>query len=559
MKIEAKQIQAQKLQNKEFYIKANNIKPTFKELPDEFVSDTMQNASEHNGIISYIAAGIAAIGTGFAFFRNRKARIAKQIANNEKEIAQKTKTEVEDALARLKAENEAINKALDEWHEAIISPTKNTSTNKAGSTNTYSHGSSKSRGNSSTKETQGESRRATSQNPNKSESHNSNVDVKVSNNNESVRTNNNDAINRTKQTVSTHLNEEDKKYFEKEKQKLLELIDKSAMKEDAKQEWLKTIEIGINDIITNSKGIEEDKKTLSYIKEIVDIQLENCKMFDEYENKMHFNGHNVVQETLTKLAQKQGFSRILGYKAQKDFLNEKLIKPLKTNNEVPNIILMYGPKGTGKTLFGKAIAYEGQANLINLDLSIFPEENLQNLKDAVNKSKKYFEKTGKRSILLLNEVDGVECNKEYIDILNKLSKEFHATLIATTNYPKKVDSRILHANNFEKLYMPTSTKEDIAEILEYALKELSESNIDFNVLAKMLTERANGGAYSNAQIYDVSEQIIKSHYGEILDKKIGQKVASDFVPVSKQEIIEHLKQIKPDISKETIDSYKNIF
>ena len=210
-------------------------------------------------------------------------------------------------------------------------------------------------------------------------------------------------------------------------------------------------------------------------------------------------------------------------------------------------------------MFGKAIAYEGQANLINLDLSIFPEENLQNLKDAVNKSKKYFEKTGKRSILLLNEVDGVECNKEYIDILNKLSKEFHATLIATTNYPKKVDSRILHANNFEKLYMPTSTKEDIAEILEYALKELSESNIDFNVLAKMLTERANGGAYSNAQIYDVSEQIIKSHYGEILDKKIGQKVASDFVPVSKQEIIEHLKQIKPDISKETIDSYKNIF
>ena len=101
MKIEAKQIQAQKLQNKEFYIKANNIKPTFKELPDEFVSDTMQNASEHNGIISYIAAGIAAIGTGFAFFRNRKARIAKQIANNEKEIAQKTKTEVEDLILEI--------------------------------------------------------------------------------------------------------------------------------------------------------------------------------------------------------------------------------------------------------------------------------------------------------------------------------------------------------------------------------------------------------------------------------------------------------------------------
>lgn len=170
-----------------------------------------------------------------------------------------------------------------------------------------------------------------------------------------------------------------------------------------------------------------------------------------------------------------------------------------------------------------------------------------------------FEKTGKRSILLLNEIDGVECNKEYIDIINNLSKKYHATLLGTTNYPKKVDTGILNANNSEKLYMPTSTQEDITKILEYVLKDFSEQGVNFKELAKILTDKTNGAAYSNAQIYEVADQIVKLHYGEILDKKVKQKISSNLAPISEREIIERLNKIEPDISKEVIDSYKNIF
>ena len=539
MRIEATQKQAQNLENKVMNNK-RYINPAFKaEIPDEFVSETFDGAGEHNGLGGYLAAGLAAIGAGFAFFRNRKARIAKQIAKNEKEVVQRAKTEAEDALARLKAENEALNKSLDEWHKAIISPTKNNGTNKTGQTQAHPSGS------------------------NKMEVNHSGSVTKTGNSSGNAGAKGPKPVNDAQHSVNTSMIEEDKKYFENVEQELLESIDKSVMKDDIKKGWVRTIRELVATTLNSNNSIEHKKETLDMFKKELAYQIEWASKMDNTEKLMHdikeVIEYNYSTQKRNKLAQKKGFTRILGYQPQKDFLNEKLVRPLKTNGKTPNIILMYGPKGTGKTLFGKAVAYEGNANLINIDCSIFPEENLQNLKDAANKSKECFKKTGKRSILLLNEIDGVECNNEYIDILNNLSKEYHATLLATTNYPKRVDSRILNANNSEKLYMPTSTKEDIAKILEYVLKDFSEQGIDFIELARKVTDRANGAAYSNAQIYEVADQIVKLHYGETLNKKLDKKMSSDLAPISKQEIIEHLDKIEPDISKEIIDSYKNLF
>jgi ATP-dependent 26S proteasome regulatory subunit len=540
MKIETKQTQTQNIQNRLNGTKTNSIKPIFREIPDEFISETAESAGEHNGLVGYIAAGVAAIGAGFAFFRNRKARIAKQIAENEKEVIKKAKSEAEDVLARLKAENEALNKSIDEWNEAILSPTKNKGSNKTGKSQAYSSGSSKTEGNragsrtntgSSSGKTGTKGERAT--------------------------------VNNAQNSANIYMSEEDKKYLEKAKQELLDMVDKSAVNKDIKKELVNEIEECAESILNGSNSVEDKKISLDLLKGIIGDQLEMTGKWEALQKEMYdmkeVIEYNYSTQKRKELAQKKGFARILGYQTQKDFLNEKLIKPLKKNSETPNIILMYGPKGTGKTLFGKAVAHEGNANHISIDVSIFPEENLQNLKDAVNKSKECFEKTGKRSILLLNEIDGVECNKEYIDIINNLSKKYHATLLATTNYPKKVDTGILNANNSEKLYMPTSTKEDITKILEYVLKDFSEQGVNFKELAKILTDKTNGAAYSNAQIYEVADQIVKLHYGEILDKKVKQKITSNLAPISEREIIERLNKIEPDISKEVIDSYKNIF
>ena len=539
MKIETKQTQTQNIQNRLNDTKTNSIKPIFREIPDEFISETAESAGEHNGLMGYIAAGVAAIGAGFAFFRNRKVRIAKQIAENEKEVIKKAKSEAEDVLARLKTENEALNKSIDKLNEAILSPTKSKGSNKTGKSQAYSSGNSKTEGNRAGSGT-------------KAGSSSGNIGRKGE-----------ATVNKAQHSANISMSEEDKKYFENVKLELLESIDKSSMKDDIKKGWQNSIKEVVAITQNSNNSIEHKKETLDMLKKEIAYQIEWTTKMDNVEKNLYdmkeVIEYNYSTQKRKELAQKKGFARILGYQTQKDFLNEKLIKPLKKNSETPNIILMYGPKGTGKTLFGKAVAYEGNANHISIDVSIFPEENLQNLKDAVNKSKECFEKTGKRSILLLNEIDGVECNKEYIDIINNLSKKYHATLLGTTNYPKKVDTGILNANNSEKLYMPTSTQEDITKILEYVLKDFSEQGVNFKELAKILTDKTNGAAYSNAQIYEVADQIVKLHYGEILDKKVKQKISSNLAPISEREIIERLNKIEPDITKEVIDSYKNIF
>lgn len=231
MKIETAQTQTQSLQNKVNDAKRGSIKPTFKEIPDEFVSETMENAGEHNGLFGYIASGLAAIGAGVAFFRNRKARIAKQIAKNEKEIAQRAKTEAEDALARLKAENEALNKSIDEWNEAILSPTKNKGSNKTGESQAYSSGSSKSSGNPASSGTK-TGYTHSSNNSNKTEGSHSVGSAKAESFNENIGTKGTEALNEAQHSANISMTEEDKKYFEKSKQELLEMIDKAGILQD---------------------------------------------------------------------------------------------------------------------------------------------------------------------------------------------------------------------------------------------------------------------------------------------------------------------------------------
>lgn len=474
MKIELGQVQ--NYSNTTFEAKFSKLKPSFKaEIPDEFVNGAIENVGENSSVLGWLAGTIAAVGAGFAFFRNRKARIAKELTQREKELAEKTKTESQELLSKLKAENEALNKQLDEIHNMLIAPTKDVTSNPI----------------NSKKNT-------------RSSSHNN------SSNGYSSHTN-----TRTKNSSGEHSNWEN---------------------------------------MTTEEIIQEQKEWQeNFNRKCDELESEITKHKEVFE-------FSAVKKKLEQLANKKGFDRILGYQAQKDFLINKFINPLKNKEELPNVILMYGPKGTGKTLFAKATAYEGNVNYIDLELGLTKEENLQLLKDAINQSKVNFEKTGQHSILHLDEIDGVVCNEEYSNIINKLSEDHHATLIATTNYFKNVDPKIINANKTDKLYMPTATEDDIAKILEYVLKDFSEPDVNFHTLAEAIIKNANDNAYSNAKIYLIADTVVNNHYAEMMNKKLKQNISSDLKLISEDEILKYIeKNLKPDISKKELDESKNIF
>lgn len=88
-----------------------------------------------------------------------------------------------------------------------------------------------------------------------------------------------------------------------------------------------------------------------------------------------------------------GFERIGGYDALKDFIRETLIMPIREPEraaalgmERPRGFIMFGPGGTGKTVFAKAIAKEVSYPFCTLSpenfMSSYVGESEKNLRDA---------------------------------------------------------------------------------------------------------------------------------------------------------------------------------
>lgn len=509
-----------------FNSKFDFIKPAFKaSISDEFVTIGAENAGNSGNTVGWIAGALAILGSGFAFFRNRKANIDKKIAEAAKEAAEKSKKEAEEKAKKLEQEFEEFKKKLDETIDnAANKPIKSheSAGNKPESTsmiNAVNHNSGSHTGN------------RTKTNGN-SGNHNSNGSNNVTNVN--TRTSS-FASHSTATSRSTTIDSQQQNnhiqspQFTKQngKKDVTDMTIEEIMQEQ--QEWQENF----------NRKVDETMKSLEENKEAIEFSWSTAKR--------------------NELNNAKGFKRILGYSPQKNFLINKLINPMKNKQEVPSMVLMYGPKGTGKTLFSRAVAHEANAEYIKLDLMLDEQENLEVLKNAAENAKQTFEKTGKSTILHLDEIDGVVCDEKYADLLKNLSKEYHATLLATTNHPNEINPVILNAN-VEKMYIPPATKNDIAEILMYVLKEFAEPSIDYNKYAKMIIDNGNGSAYSNAKIYELADNIVNKHYGEIFNKKVQQKISSKLVPISEQEIRNAIENnLQPDITKETLETYKKVF
>lgn len=242
-------------------------------------------------------------------------------------------------------------------------------------------------------------------------------------------------------------------------------------------------------------------------------------------------------EAKNRMAQDKGFNRIQGYDSIKTKLSDKFCIDIMLNDrleqtsfkqaqDVPNIVFFYGPTGTGKTTFAKALGEESLSELLEPDWVNAPNNDakMELIEDCARKAQEIYKKSNgkKRSIILLNEADSLikrpdpksykyeeqkQTIEKFIKFAQNCSKDYKCTLFITTNEPLRVDERVLSKEITPiKVGVGPCDKLTAKQILENCLAA-HKVNINTDEIVNELFKNTDR-KYSNSNIVNIVENVM---------------------------------------------------
>ncbi len=198
------------------------------------------------------------------------------------------------------------------------------------------------------------------------------------------------------------------------------------------------------------------------------------------------------------------FDDIIGHEIAKNEIRENLIEPIEDPSlnekyliEVYKGLLLFGPPGTGKTTFAKAVANQIDAEFYNIKCSSIFDKYVGS---SEKKLESIFAKACKseRAIIFFDEIDALASTNDnntpvadrIIALLKALLEGMESSenvfVLAATNYPRKIEGGIrrrLHA-----VYLGMPDRSDIIKLIELKSKGRPLANdINFEEIADMLT------------------------------------------------------------------------
>ncbi|MCK4669127.1 AAA family ATPase, partial [Candidatus Bathyarchaeota archaeon] len=222
----------------------------------------------------------------------------------------------------------------------------------------------------------------------------------------------------------------------------------------------------------------------------------------------------------------------------------------------PKGIMLYGPPGCGKTLLGKAVATESEANFITIKgpevFSKWVGESEKAIREVFRKGR-----MAAPTVIFFDEIDSLVPRRGlgFADsgvtqrVISQLLTEIDGivnlvdiVVIAATNRPDIVDPAILRPGRFDRLiYVPEPDEQSRVEILKIYTKNMPLSkDVDVTHLS-VLTKN-----YSGADI----DAVCREAAMHALRKDVNAK------EVTLMDFQEALKQMAPSVTPDMEKWYK---
>ena len=272
---------------------------------------------------------------------------------------------------------------------------------------------------------------------------------------------------------------------------------------------------------------------------------------------------NILKEMGAQTISRELWDTISDSQPPKQLVQRRIILPLmeeglslKHGVVPPKAIVFFGPPGTGKTHFVKAIAGVLSWRYIEVVPSMLMADGVEkigaNLREVMEEARNLDE-----VVLFIDEFEEIAGSRDMADRIDKsITNEFlkqipllkeqqnKILLVCATNYIRDLDAAMLRPGRFDCI-IPVGglDKDGRTTILKHYLTKLNTGQVDLNLLIKMTS------GFTPADIEYLFQQV--AHYA--FEQELASK--KDFLVTA--ETFSHISPIvQPSLSSEVLEEFE---
>ncbi len=278
---------------------------------------------------------------------------------------------------------------------------------------------------------------------------------------------------------------------------------------------------------------------------------------------MDYKRKDILTEMGAQIISREIWDTISDSQPPKQLVQRRIILPLteeslsKKHGVIPpKTIIFFGPPGTGKTHFVKAIAGVLSRWYIEILPSILMVDGVEkigaNLHNIMEKVRNLEE-----AVIFIDEFEEIAANRDIATRVDKsITNEFlkqvpllknqgnKVLLVCATNYIRQLDAALLRPGRFDCIIPVGGLDEDGRRtILEHYLSRLNTKDIDLNLIVKMTS------SLTPADIEYLFQQVAQFAFEQEYASKQDYRVTTDT-------FIQIMPNIRPSLTDEIIEEFQ---